>query len=210
MNKALLATLVSAAFVTAAPFASAETADSAVEPTILAQAAQPGSGDATRAQRPAGDRQSFRSASERVEARLAYARTALKITDAQQPQWENLASVMRKHAHERDQRMQQMRAKWEAARGAQTQAPDGGMRGGERMQRPQVSAIERLERTQQRMTERSARLNEVIAAAKPLYAAFSPEQKQTADAMLARQGQAGHGRHGGHRHQQHRGMHRGA
>jgi hypothetical protein len=117
---------------------------------------------------------------------------------------------MRKHARERDQRMQQMRAKWEAARGSQAQRPDGAMRDGQRMQRPQANAIERLERTQQRMNERSARLNEVIAAAKPLYAAFSPEQKQIADAMLARQGHGGHGRHGGHRHQQHRGMHRGA
>jgi hypothetical protein len=210
MKKVLLATLVSAAFASAAPFASAETADSATEPTIVAQAAQPGSPDAARIQRPGADRQSFRSASERVEARLAYARTALKITDAQQPQWENLANVMRKHAGERDQRMQQMRAKWEATRGAQAQRPDGAMRDGQRMQRPQVSAIERLERTQQRMTARSARLNEVIAAAKPLYAAFSPEQKQIADDMLARQGQGGPGRHGGHRHQQHRGMHRGA
>jgi hypothetical protein len=210
MNKVLLATLVSAAFASAAPFASAETAEPSAEPTIVAQAAQPRSTEAARAQRQGPDRQSFRSAGERVEARLAYARTALKITDAQQPQWENLANVMRKHARERDQRMQQMRAKWEASRGTHAQSPDGAMRDGQRMQRPQVSAIERLERTQQRMTERSARLNEVIAAAKPLYAAFSPEQKQAADAMLARQGHGGHGRHGGHRHQQHRGMHRGA
>jgi hypothetical protein len=68
-----------------------------------------------------------------------------------------------------------------------------------------VSAIERLERTQQRMTARSARLSEVISAAKPLYAALSPEQKQTADELLARQG-------GGRHHlRQHRGgHHRGA
>jgi phage shock protein A len=217
MNKALLASLVAAAFVSASPFASAETADSA-EPTILAQAgpseatalaqAQPGSPDAARAQRPGADRQHFRSGAERVEARLAYVRTALKITDAQQPQWDNLANVMRKQARDRDQRMQQFHAKWEAARAqGQGQRADGAM---QRPQRPNVSAIERLERTQQRMTERSARLNEVITAAKPLYAAFSPEQKQIADAMLAQQGHGGPGRHGGHRHQQHRGMDRGA
>ena len=210
MNKVLLATLVSAAFASAAPLASAETGDTAAEPTVLAQAAQPGASDAARVQRPAADRQSFRSASERVEARLAYARTALKITDAQQPHWDTLANVMRKHASARDQRMQQMRAKWEATRGSQAPRAEGAVRDGQRMQRPQVSAIERLERTQQRMTERSARLNEVIAAAKPLYAAFSPEQKQIADAMLARQGHGASGRHGGHRHQYHRGMHRGA
>jgi hypothetical protein len=216
MNKALLASLVAAAFVSASPFASAQTADSA-DSTILAQAqageatvlaqAQPRSSEA-RGQRPGADRQHFRSASERVEARLAYARTALKITDAQQPQFENLAKVLRKHASDRDQRMQQFRAKWEAARAqGQGQRPDGAT---QRAQRPNVSAIDRLERTQQRMAERSANLNEVIAAAKPLYAVFSPEQKQIADAMLARQGHGGPGRQGGHRHEQHRGMHRGA
>jgi hypothetical protein len=91
-----------------------------------------------------------------------------------------------------DQRMQARRAS----------APQGGA------QRPDfrnVSAIERLERTQQRMAQRSARLTEVITVAKPLYATLSPEQKQVADSMIARQG----GR-GGHHRQHHRGMHRGA
>jgi hypothetical protein len=219
MNKALLASLVAAAFVSASPFASAEATDSSA-PTVLAQAevgeaallaqAQPASPNAARAQRPGADGQHFRSAAERVEARIAYARTALKITDAQAPQWENLANVMRKQASDRDERTQQFRGKWEAARAqgeGQGQRADGAM---QRPQRPNVSAIERLERTQQRMTERSAKLNDVITAAKPLYAAFSPEQKQIADAMLARQGHGGQGRHGGHRHEQHRGMHRGA
>lgn len=219
MNKALLASFVAAAFVSASPFASAQSADVSepavvaqaepTEATVLAQAqAQPRPADASRAQRAGADRQHFRSASERVEARIAYAKTALKITDAQQPQWDNLANVMRKHAKDRDQRMQQFRAKWEAARAqGQAQRGDGAT---QRPQFPSVSAIDRLERKQQRMAERSARLNEVITAAKPLYAAFSPEQKQIADAMLARQGHGGRGHHGGHRHEQHRGMHRGA
>lgn len=202
MNKALLATLVAAAFASAAPFASAQSAD-ASDSTIVAQA-EPATPSATRPQRQGVEQRRFRSASERVEARLAYIRTALKITDAQQPQWDNFANVLRKHARDRDQRMQQFRAKWEASRGAQAQPQDGAMR------RPNVSAIERLERTQQRMAERSAHLDEVIGAAKPLYAAFSPEQKQIADAMLARQAHGGRGQHGGHRHEQHRGMHRGA
>jgi protein CpxP len=204
MNKVLLATLVSAAFASAAPFASAQTADSS-DSTILAQA-QPGSPNAARPQRQGPDRKQFHSASERVEARLAYLRTALKITDAQQPQWDNFANVLRKQASDRDQRMQQFRAKWEASRGAQSQRPDGAM---QRAERPHVNAIERLERTQQRMAQRSTQLNEVIGAAKPLYAAFSPEQKQIADGMLAHEGHGGQGRHGG-QHQQHRGMHRGA
>jgi hypothetical protein len=52
------------------------------------------------------------------------------------------------------------------------------------------------------MTFASQRLDEVIAAAKPLYAALNPEQQKIADEMLARQG---HGRMG-----HHRDMHRGA
>jgi hypothetical protein len=65
--------------------------------------------------------------------------------------------------------------------------------------RPQLTAIERLERRQQMMTVRAQRLNELIAAGKPLYAAFTPEQKQTADNLLSRQGRDGHGRHRGAR-----------
>ena len=189
MNKTLLATLVAASFGAAAPLAMAETADVG-DPTVLAQAAPQGGPAGVRPQRPMGEHRPFMKPSERVEARLAYIRTALKITAAQQPQWDAFANVLRKHARDRDQRFEQFRAQREAARG------------GPRADRPQVTAIERLERTQQRMAQRSARLGEVLAAAKPLYATLSPEQKQVADGMLSRQGHGGHRRH-------HRGMHGG-
>ena len=189
MNRTLLATLVAASFGAAAPLAMAEPADVG-DPTVLAQAAPQG-GPAGVQQRPMGERRPFVKPSERVEARLAYIRTALKITAAQQPQWDGFANVLRKHARERDQRFEQFRAKREGARG------------GPRPDRPQVTAIERLERTQQRMAQRSAHLSEVLAAAKPLYASLSAEQKLVADGMLSRQG---HGGRRGH----HRGMHRGA
>jgi hypothetical protein len=121
-----------------------------------------------------------------MEARLAYLRTALKITDAQQAQWDTFANVLRKHARDMDQRFEQRRAEGAQRRDART-----------------VTAIERLERAQQRTAQRAERMNEVIAAAKPLYNAFSPEQKQIADGMLAR-GQRGHG--GGHHRHHHRGV----
>ena len=190
MNRVFLATAISAAFAAAAPFASAETDAGSDASITVAQAAPQRGPDAAGAQRQA-PRRAFRLPSERVEARLAYARTALKITDAQRPQWDSFANVLRNQARAMDQRFQQRRAQWEAGRGAQ---------GDQRGERPRVNAIERLERTQQRMTERSARLNELIAAAKPLYAVLSPEQKQIADGMLER---------GGHGGQRHRGMHRG-
>ena len=48
------------------------------------------------------------------------------------------------------------------------------------------TAIERLERRQQFLAEASTRATEVVAAAKPLYAAFSDEQKKVADQILDR------------------------
>ena len=203
MKRAYLAAAVAAAFASAAPFASAETAEGSTEAsTIVAQAAQQQRApEGARAQRQGPERR-FTMPSERVEARLAYARTALKITDAQQPQWDNFANVLRKHARDMDQRFQQRRTQWEAARAQRGE----GAPGAQARVRPNVNAIERLERTQQRMAQRSARLNEVIAAAKPLYASLTPEQRQVADGMLAHQGRGARGGHGGREH--HRGMHR--
>ena len=186
MKKTLLATAFTAAFALAAPFASAETPDVLAEltadaPIVLAQVAP-------QAQAGQGQRQAheFQLPSQRVEARLAATKAQLKITDQQNTLWENFAGVLRTQARAMDQRFQERKAKWEAAK-AQGADP--------RAQRPQVSAIERLEHRQQRLQQASARLNDVLAAAKPLYASFSPEQKQVADQLLAK---GGHG-HGGHR-----------
>ena len=191
MKKTLLATAFSAAFAFAAPFASAEPADLAPEltadaPIVLAQAGQQA------AQGGPGQKREFQLPSQRVEARLTAAKAALKITDAQNTLWDNFAGVMRNQARAMDQRFQERRAKWEAAK-AQGVDP--------RAQRPQVSAIERLERRQQRLQEASARMNDVLAVAKPLYASFTPEQKQVADTMLV---QRGHGHKRGH-HRHHHG-----
>ena len=185
MNRVFVASAVAAAFVVA-PAAMAQS-DAPLEAAAVVAAAPAAEGPTT--QRAAPERRAFRLPSERVEARLAYLRTALKINDAQQPQWENFASVLRRHARDMDQRIQQRRAQ-------------AGQQGGRDPRT--VSAIERLERTQQRMAVRSAQLNEVIVAAKPLYAALSPEQKQVADEMLAR-----HGGRGAHHRHRHGGMHRG-
>jgi hypothetical protein len=197
MKKTLLATAFAAAFALTAPFASAETPDVLAEltadtPTVLAQVAPQGQAQAAQGQRPARE---FQLPSQRVEARLTAAKAQLKITDAQNTLWENFAGVLRNQARAMDTRFQERRAKWEAAK-AQGGDP--------RAQRPQVSAIERLEHRQQRLQQASARLNDVLGAAKPLYASFSPEQKQIADTILAKRGGHGHG-HGGHR-MHHRGQ----
>jgi periplasmic protein CpxP/Spy len=198
MKRVFLAASVSAAVGLAAPALYAQSTEVADSPEVVAQAAPaPAAPSAERGaphHGPGAPGMHRRMPGERIEARLAYIRTALKITDAQQAQWDSFANVLRKHARDMDQRIQQ--------RVAQHHQP-----GAQRPERPQFSAIERLERQQQRLAQRSARLNEVIAAAKPLYASFSPEQKQIADQMLA-QGEHRRGPHGGGG--PHRGMHRGA
>lgn len=167
MNKLITSSLVSIGLAATAPLAVAQTADQ------VAQAPQ-----ARHAQRHQQGERAFSLPSERIEARLAYFKTALKITDAQQSQWDAFAGVLRKHAKEADGRMQKRRAQM-AQRG----------------ERARPTAIERMERRQQRLAVASTRLNEVLEAGKPLYAALSPEQQQVADRLLASRGQ-GKFRHG--------------
>ncbi len=170
MKKTVLSTLVSAALVTlaAAP--------------AVAQAGSPG-GEGPQAhhfaQRQHEGRRASRLPSERVEARLAYLKTALKIIDAQQAQWDAFAATLRKHAREADQRVQARRAEG-AARGEKRTPP---------------TAIERMERSQQRLAAAYTRQSETLVAVKPLYAALSPEQQKIADDLLTprRDGRARHG-----------------
>ena len=111
----------------------------------------------------------FSRPTERVEARLAYIRTALKITDAQQPQWDAYASLVRKYAQDMEQRF---KSRWS----------DKAEHPGHEHERP--NAIERLERTQSFLAEAVARINQLLAVEKPLYAALSPEQQKVADVVL--------------------------
>lgn len=170
MNKLILSTLVSAMLAAAAA------------PLALAQSEPAAGGPQFRhpAQTQPRDERAFRLPSERIEARLAYLKTALKITDAQQPQWDVFANTLRKQARDMDQRIQARRSQM-----AEVQAGT------------QPTAIERLERRQQRLDAAAARLKETLAAAKPLYAALTPEQQKVADELLASR------RHG----MRHRGMH---
>ena len=128
-------------------------------------------------------KRAFAQPSERVEARLAYIRTALKITDAQQAQWNAFADTLRIQARAADKRMQEFRAQRE--QGATRERPN---------------AIARLEREQQRHAESATRINERLAVQRPLYAALSTEQKAIADEVLAPRRHGGHfGRGGSHR-----------
>jgi hypothetical protein len=159
MNRSILSSLVCLGLATAgAPLAVAQTANPAA---TEAQARH-------YAQRHHGGERSVRVPSERAEARLAYLKTALKITDAQQAQWDAFANTLRKQARAMDERMQARRTQM-----------------AQREKRERPTAIERLERRQERLAFASQRLNETLAAAKPLYAALTPEQQKVADELLA-------------------------
>jgi len=125
------------------------------------------------------EKRAFSLPSERVDARLGYMKTALKITDAQQPQWSAFADVLRKQAAERDQQIQAWRARM--AQGTP--------------KHERRTAIARAERQQQRHAAALTRLNERLAVERPLYAALTADQKAIADEVLAPRG-----RHGGFRH----------
>lgn len=101
-----------------------------------------------------------------IEGRIAFLKTELKITDAQTPAFNALGDVLRAEAKARGDMHERMR---------------------ERAGKP-ANAVERLEfrgDAMQRGAEATQRLLEVV---KPLYAQLSPEQKATADELLAKSG----------------------
>ncbi len=172
MNKLLGTTLVSVFLAaTSAPVAFAQTGPAAHAPS---------------ASRPAHRlmERPYWGPAQRVEARLAYQKTALKITDAQQPQWDAYANFARKRAQEMEQRFK--------SRHSEKRWHEGHHR---------HNAIERLERKQSFLADAVTRINALLAVEKPLYAALSPEQRKIADLVLnphrrAMERRFGH-RHGG-------------
>ena len=82
-----------------------------------------------------------------------------------------------------------------------------GMAQGDDAARESLTTPQRLDRMQKRMAERDARFQQHADAVKAFYAALSPEQEHTFDALMKI-----HGHHGGgmgHHHGMHGGMHNG-
>ena len=127
----------------------------------------------------------FSRPTERVEARLAYVKTALKITDAQQAQWNAFADSERRLAAEREKTLGEWREKMAQRRQEQAQGQG---------ERARPGAIERLAFAEKMHQAAAARIDAQLAAIKPLYASLSAEQKKVADAVLVPQHR---GRHGG-------------
>jgi LTXXQ motif family protein len=171
MNKLIVTALVSAGLVGTVPQA-------------LAQAAGP---DGSRQGRhsmhgqqhgqPQGQR-AFQSPTDRVEAQLAYLKTALKINGDQEAAWNTYAETRRKQARDASQNREKFHSQM-------AERQKNGTR---------PTAVERLEFRQAMLAAASARTSESLAATKPLYAALSSDQKKVADELLAR---GGHGHRGG-------------
>jgi hypothetical protein len=145
----------------------------------LAQDATPAAKEPRAAQQSQGQPRALPS--ERVESRITELKSALKITAAQEPQWNAFADTLRKQARAGDDRVKKFRAA-RAEKGAKP---------------AQLTAIQRLEQRQAFMKEASTRMDELLATARPLYAALSPEQQKIADDLMARRG---HGGRDGQRH----------
>ena len=112
-----------------------------------------------------------------VDARIAFLKAALKITPAQEAQFEKVAQAMHENATEMEKNFQHFR----------------GMRDQHR------TAVEQLE-TRVDMAQHRAQMTErYLTAFKPLYASLSPEQKQIADQMMTPHRFARFGHFGHHR-----------
>src|SRR5262245_7397407 len=166
MRKLIATTLVTASLAAGVPAALAQAETAAGDPA-----------GAPAAQRQL-ERKPAMTMGERVEARLAYIRTALKITGAQQSQWDAYANVRRQQAVAMEKTFQERRAQIEQRR-AEGKRP---------------TAVERHEFARTRMAAATQRLDELLAVEKPLYAALTPEQQRVADEVLSEHG--GHHRGG--------------
>jgi len=107
-------------------------------------------------------------APEHIEGRIAFLRTELKITDAQQPLWDAFADVLRANARAMVGMMTQMQGSMMTS---QTAAPD--------------TLLQRIDLHEQMLAARLEDVRRTKTALQPLYAALDDTQKRTADELLA-------------------------
>ena len=114
----------------------------------------------------------------RAEARIAYLKTELKITSAQQAAFDRYAQVIRDNAAATQKAFEDMR--------------------GRRDQDQNMNAIERLEQRAKMAQLRDQQQQQYLAAFRPLYASLSPDQKKVADDLAVPHfGHGFRGHHGG-------------
>ena len=104
----------------------------------------------------------FHAPGQHVEGRIAFLKAELKITDAQQPQFDKVAAAMRDNAAA-------MRQVFESMPGSGDTPPN---------------AVQRLEMRAKFAALRAQASQRTLDAFKPLYDSLSDEQKKTADELL--------------------------
>jgi periplasmic protein CpxP/Spy len=99
--------------------------------------------------------------SQLVDGRIAFLKAELKITPAQETQWQQVATAMHENASALDQVIT-----------------------GARQHRGAMDAVQRLTLREQFTKVRADNDTRLLNAFKPLYASLSPEQQQTANALV--------------------------
>ena len=123
---------------------------------------------------------------DRLERRLNFLHSELRITPAQEQSWANFADAVRREAQTgRDQFFDRR----DEFRGGPNGGPDG-------RTAPPPSIVERLEQRQQGLEERGAYYDRLLSALRPLYAALSDDQKRVADETLFNPGRDDRGPRG--------------
>jgi hypothetical protein len=134
----------------------------------FAQTSAPASTPAGAASAPAGKAGHERN----VEDRIAYLHTQLKITSAQESQWNAFADVMRGNGATMGQLFQERKAA------------------------TNVSALDDMKQYATIAQAHADGMKKLVDAFEPLYSSLSPEQKKLADATFHQPG-GGHHRHHG-------------
>ena len=129
------------------------------------------------------DRPSADMVARMQEGRIAMAKAALGLSDAQLKLWAPVEEQIRASLAERAK-----------ARQERDQARQEGA--------PRKDLADRLEQASQRMTQRAERMKAFSAAFKSLYASLTDEQKPLAGLVLRATGRGHHHRHFSHREQQ--------
>jgi periplasmic protein CpxP/Spy len=104
-----------------------------------------------------------------VDGRIAFLKAELKITPAQEAQWQQVATAMRENANALDRAI-----------------------GTAREERGTMDAVRRLTLREQFAKVRAENNDRLLTAFKPLYASLSPEQQQTANELVGSQHHSPH------------------
>jgi periplasmic protein CpxP/Spy len=106
-----------------------------------------------------------------VDGHIAFLKAELKITPAQEAQWQKVAAAMEENAAALDKAI------------------------GARAHKGAVNAVERMETRAEFAKLRADNAERLLAAFKPLYASLSPEQQQRADNLMLMRAGWHHGWH---------------